>query len=601
MSCSPVPGSSSAPWARPLTAAVAACCLAVVVAAQAPTAERPEADAPAATSGQDPRPADRTFRTVIADAKALDVKTVQGDITVRRDAAVEGVEITAVVRRTSGTGANRLDDDAFAACLRGAKLVAEKDDQGKVTAFVEFPPASAAGEAAARRHEERCNNSFEVAFTVRAAALGGLAANSVTGSLRAEGNLGPVALATVSGDVRVRDAVGSASATTVSGDVEVRGASGPVAASAVSGDVRIDLAEGATGNVSGTTTTGAVELRLSAAWQGTWQASATLGSVTTGGRTGRPNRMRANEGFGMEAKGVIGDAGAAQAKLTTVTGSIRVVGAAAGSDEGQAQPGGEPTPPTPPMPPRREGGKVEHPTRDDVTPGDDGASDWSGGIQAEVEAVLREAADAASAAAEQARAAVESMRDAFGEHGAHWLRSRGHGEAPDAAAIVAAVRGAMDTTREALAATRAAIAEARAAAEAAVAEFAAARSESERDDRFVRDDASVWLATQDAVRAAIRCLGGALRGTDDVGTAATRTVRITFDSGESRTIRLDGDGSVRVELEERGADGEATKQVYEAPNLEAFVRQHPGVLDGSVETADPKAKQVKVRAPRRSR
>lgn len=47
---------------------------------------------------------------------------------------------------------------------------------------------------------------------------------------------------------------------------------------------------------------------------------------------------------------------------------------------------------------------------------------------------------------------------------------------------------------------------------------------------------------------------------------------------QGMSMQVGPDGAVRVEVEERGADGKAEKKVYEAPDMESFQRQHPGVL-----------------------
>ncbi len=44
------------------------------------------------------------------------------------------------------------------------------------------------------------------------------------------------------------------------------------------------------------------------------------------------------------------------------------------------------------------------------------------------------------------------------------------------------------------------------------------------------------------------------------------------------SMRIGADGAVHVEIEQEGADGKAEKQVYDAPSLEEFHKQYPGVL-----------------------
>lgn len=47
---------------------------------------------------------------------------------------------------------------------------------------------------------------------------------------------------------------------------------------------------------------------------------------------------------------------------------------------------------------------------------------------------------------------------------------------------------------------------------------------------------------------------------------------------QGMSMQIGPDGAVRVEVEERGEDGKAEKKVYEAPDMESFQKQHPGVL-----------------------
>lgn len=47
---------------------------------------------------------------------------------------------------------------------------------------------------------------------------------------------------------------------------------------------------------------------------------------------------------------------------------------------------------------------------------------------------------------------------------------------------------------------------------------------------------------------------------------------------QGMSMQIGPDGAVRVEVEERGADGKTGKKVYEAPDMESFQKQYPGVL-----------------------
>jgi hypothetical protein len=61
-----------------------------------------------------------------------------------------------------------------------------------------------------------------------------------------------------------------------------------------------------------------------------------------------------------------------------------------------------------------------------------------------------------------------------------------------------------------------------------------------------------------------------------------RDLQEQMKAGASRSqgmsMQIGPDGAVRVEIEERGADGKTEKKVYEAPDMDSFQRQHPGVL-----------------------
>ena len=53
-----------------------------------------------------------------------------------------------------------------------------------------------------------------------------------------------------------------------------------------------------------------------------------------------------------------------------------------------------------------------------------------------------------------------------------------------------------------------------------------------------------------------------------------------FDrSGHSMSVQMGPDG-VRVEVQEQGKDGKSETKVYEAPDMETFQKNHPGVLKG---------------------
>lgn len=50
---------------------------------------------------------------------------------------------------------------------------------------------------------------------------------------------------------------------------------------------------------------------------------------------------------------------------------------------------------------------------------------------------------------------------------------------------------------------------------------------------------------------------------------------------QGMTMQIGPDGAVHVEVQEKGEDGKVDKKVYDAPDLETFRKQYPGVLDRS--------------------
>ncbi|MFN7587636.1 MAG: M56 family metallopeptidase, partial [Planctomycetota bacterium] len=355
MSDSPRRRPAVALHALPLAATFASLCFGVIATAQEPAAKPVRPAAPVANGASraaDEAPVARTLRATVADAKALDVATIQGDVTVQRDAAAKGVAITATIRRAAGNSGPRLNDQEFAACVDGAKLAVDKDDAGKVTARVVFPAAPGGAsddDAAGRSFENRRDNSCIVEFAVRADRLRQLVAATVSGDIRSDGDVGPVELDAISGNIAVHGAASAVRAHAVSGDVEVLGATGAVSATTISCKVCIELAAEAQGDVLAEATSGSVALQLHSTWEGEYRVESALGSFTStieeaGGAAASPavrSVHRARAGSPVEDVGTIGDRAAwrgrgAKARLATVTGDIRmrIVGPAGAVDRG---------------------------------------------------------------------------------------------------------------------------------------------------------------------------------------------------------------------------------------------------------------------------
>jgi beta-lactamase regulating signal transducer with metallopeptidase domain len=345
--------------ALPVAVSFASLCCGVVANAQSSAA----APAPRAAGAASPvalaqDPAARTLRAAVPMAKSLDVEVVVGGIAVRRDEAVQGVELAATLRRSPGAGKDRMSDAEFAACLRDTRLVADVDDAGRVRARIVFPALAAADAAAARRHDERCRSNVEVDVAIKANGLTAISAATVAGSLRSEGDVGDLRLSVVSGDI---------------------------------------------------------DLLLPAAWQGTWHAATTVGDVQLQGFD-EAHADRAKRGLVVSRQGTIGEAGAALVRLQAVTGSIRVT-RAGGGGSGDAKKSARATV----APPSDDGDAIESTVRTAIAATEDALATVHGAAAEGREAMraamveLREVDDVVRTAAAAAREAMNASKAAIAE------------------------------------------------------------------------------------------------------------------------------------------------------------------------------------------
>ncbi|MFO0313670.1 MAG: M56 family metallopeptidase [Planctomycetota bacterium] len=620
MSDSPRQRPAVALHALPLAAAFASLCFGVIATAQEPAAKPVRPAAPVANGASraaDETPVARTLRTTVADAKALDVATIQGDVTVQRDAAAKGVAITATIRRAAGNSGPRLNDQEFAACVDGAKLAVDKDDAGKVTARVVFPDAPGGAsndDAAGRSFKNRRDNSCIVEFAVRADRLQQLVAATVSGDIRSDGDVGPVELDAISGNIAVHGAASAVRAHAVSGDVEVLGATGAVSATTISGKVRIELAAEAQGDVLAEATSGSVALQLHSTWEGEYRVESALGSFTStieeaGGAAAPPavrSVHRARAGSPVEDVGTIGDRAAwrgrgAKARLATVTGDIRmrIVGPAGAVDRGGkdaeaaaapthagTDPFAPPEAPAAPEAPALEGAPAAEPPAPAPAPAPATAPEDQprGGAGAR-----QRSRGSAKAARERAVVQGSDGRDGSEDVDFEAVMRAAVAEAAQAVAaardeIAAAMRSSAAATREAMELARAPLADAAAAAEQAEAAVAQVRAEVAK--RTISIDGIVqwqWpaaaVATAEAkaqaaatkaaaaVAAAIEAAKAAGEAPADANTApppADASPETAADY-EAVTVRIGEGGAIRVERERRRADGTVEKASFEPP------------------------------------
>jgi hypothetical protein len=281
--------------------------------------EQPSAQA-ATSSAAAPRDADRSSHTLeasIEGAKSLHVESMNGAIKIVRDDSAKVMQVTAVIDWTDvslwgsfpeGTTINvgdgettittrsagkrqRLSAAQRKELIDSAKLVAEKDADGRVTVRVELPES------------EGWRQLPAVNITIRTAALADVHAESMNGAIETVGDLGSLHVETLNGAINVS---GMASA---------------LRAESTNGEVRISLADNAAASVDAECTNGRLVLELPASWSGEVNASTIHGRVDTKGIDGTTERDLSG---GATFEGKVGSGNGAVATLDVVNGSIEV-------------------------------------------------------------------------------------------------------------------------------------------------------------------------------------------------------------------------------------------------------------------------------------
>ncbi len=273
----------------------------------------------ATSSAAATRDADRSSRTLeasIEGARSLHVESMNGAIKIVRDDSAKVMQVTAVIDWTDvslwgsfpeGTTIN-VDDGETTITTRSAakrqrlsaaqrkdlidsaKLVAEKDADGRVTVRVELPES------------EGWRQLPAVNITIRTAALANVHAEAMNGAIETIGDLG------------------SLHVETLNGAIDVSGIASALRAESTNGEVRISLAENAAASVDAECTNGRLVLELPASWNGAVNASTTIGTmlVTDIDGTTTPGLT------GADFKGKVGSGKGAVATLDVTNGSIEV-------------------------------------------------------------------------------------------------------------------------------------------------------------------------------------------------------------------------------------------------------------------------------------
>ena len=271
------------------------------------------------SSAAAPRDADRSSRTLeasIEGARSLHVESMNGAIKIVRDDSAKVMQVTAVIDWTDvslwgsfpeGTTINvgdgettittrstgkrqRLSAAQRKELIDSAKLVAEKDADGRVTVRVELPES------------EGWRQLPAVNITIRTAALADVHAEAMNGAIETIGDLG------------------SLHVETVNGAIDVSGVSSALRAESTNGEVRISLAENAAASVDAECTNGRLVLELPASWNGKVNASTMHGRLITKGIDGTTDRDLVGASF----EGKVGSGKGAVASLDAINGSIEV-------------------------------------------------------------------------------------------------------------------------------------------------------------------------------------------------------------------------------------------------------------------------------------
>lgn len=273
----------------------------------------------ATSSAAAPRDADRSSRTLeasIEGARSLHVESMNGAIKIVRDDSAKVMQVTAVIDWTDvslwgsfpeGTTIN-VDDGETTITTRSAakrkqlsaaqrkdlidsaKLVAEKDADGRVTVRVELPKS------------EGWRQLPAVNITIRTAALASVHAEAMNGAIETVGDLGSLHLETLNGAI------------------DVSGIASALRAESTNGEVRISLAENAAASVDAECTNGRLVLELPASWNGAVNASTTIGTMLVTDIDGTTTPGLTGAAF----KGKVGSGKGAVATLDVTNGSIEV-------------------------------------------------------------------------------------------------------------------------------------------------------------------------------------------------------------------------------------------------------------------------------------
>ena len=211
----------------------------------------------------------------VADAKSVAVATENGSVELIRDPAATTMQISATIRCSADT------EEKAAARVKATKLIAVRDDNGKVRIAVEFPPREPA--VTVVFVGDFAGSQDSASIVIRAADLDGVEVSTSNGGITVGAFAGPAKLETSNGSIELKDYAGPIDARSSNGAIIASGVLAPVVADTSNGRIEIALAPQAQGNLELDTSNGSVLLDLGSAWQGTVTADTSNGKIDLSG------------------------------------------------------------------------------------------------------------------------------------------------------------------------------------------------------------------------------------------------------------------------------------------------------------------------------
>ena len=244
----------------------------------------------------------------VADAKSIFVSNENGSVQLIRDPDATAMQISAEIRCSGQTEAKAADR------VKATRLVATRDEGGKVRIGVEFPPVDPATTVPGLGEFTVSNDSASI--IVRAASLDGIEVINSNGSIAVGAFAGTAKLETTNGSIAITDHAGPVDARSSNGSIRASGAHAPFTAETSNGRIEVSLAADAQGDIDLDTSNGSVTLELGGAWQGTVTADTSNGKIEMSGGTA--------EGKSDRRTMTVGDPERAKASIDTSNGRVTV-------------------------------------------------------------------------------------------------------------------------------------------------------------------------------------------------------------------------------------------------------------------------------------